>query len=567
MFEIIDKDLSSTKVRYDISEAPMSHVTVYKSNQAEIIRKLVINAETADSLDLTIRGFSEILKDSLRIDCKGECIVNNFEVREVIENNSDLSNLEKIKKIEAEIFLLKEIEKTLQKETEQNYSIECYYKQFTSQYAKKDDIKIHDLASVLEFSNEKLNLINQKTLQISIEEKKIREKVEELEKKIEYLKNVDATRTRILFIDLQILEAVKIDLILRYVVENVSWEVSYDLHCDTNKKEVELAYYGKVMQNTGEIWENVPITLTTGSLSLEFKKLIPEPKIFEFEDIQDENDEFFEGRLNNSYQNSYGKYDSYGKSKYTASTNTLKLSQKVPVKNQIKNLIKDSLEYLIKTPQTVKSGNTPKRVKLIDLNFKAEIAYIAVPSVEAKAQINVKILNDSDDYLLASNEVLVYSDGKYITKTEIKQLSPHENINVSLGFDKNIEILRNPTHKTPEILTVDNGMKSTKYSTSTVISNFKEVPIVLNLIDTIPTSSDTQMIIEINEPDNDLIEKAKNQSSFTSSVIEIEQTNEIVENKVVKIARNDLNEIVWVIEIPKKNEVKVEYVYTIKWFE
>jgi len=55
---------------------------------------------------------------------------------------------------------------------------------------------------------------------------------------------------------------------VRYVVPGAGWRPAYDARGDVAKKEVELTYFGMVIQQTGEPWEDVDLALSTARPSL-----------------------------------------------------------------------------------------------------------------------------------------------------------------------------------------------------------------------------------------------------------------------------------------------------------
>jgi uncharacterized protein (TIGR02231 family) len=54
---------------------------------------------------------------------------------------------------------------------------------------------------------------------------------------------------------------------ISYSVDRTSWKMSYDMRADTNKKDVTLSVYSNILQRSGENWNNVLITLSSGTLT------------------------------------------------------------------------------------------------------------------------------------------------------------------------------------------------------------------------------------------------------------------------------------------------------------
>lgn len=53
------------------------------------------------------------------------------------------------------------------------------------------------------------------------------------------------------------------NILLSYLVNNVSWSPKYDIRAFPKEKLMTISYYGLVKQTTGEDWKNCKIILST----------------------------------------------------------------------------------------------------------------------------------------------------------------------------------------------------------------------------------------------------------------------------------------------------------------
>lgn len=60
-------------------------------------------------------------------------------------------------------------------------------------------------------------------------------------------------------------EELSLNLILKYTVSGAGWIPSYEIKAKNSKDELQFAYKAQVYQNTGEDWNNVKLTLSTGN--------------------------------------------------------------------------------------------------------------------------------------------------------------------------------------------------------------------------------------------------------------------------------------------------------------
>ncbi|MDI1317971.1 mucoidy inhibitor MuiA family protein [Flavobacterium sp.] len=63
-------------------------------------------------------------------------------------------------------------------------------------------------------------------------------------------------------------EAVTLNLILKYNVSGAGWVPSYEIKAKNSKDALQFVYKAQVFQNTGENWDNIRLTLSTGNPSV-----------------------------------------------------------------------------------------------------------------------------------------------------------------------------------------------------------------------------------------------------------------------------------------------------------
>jgi uncharacterized protein (TIGR02231 family) len=60
-------------------------------------------------------------------------------------------------------------------------------------------------------------------------------------------------------------DAREIDFTFSYVIPQTSWQMKYDLRASSKDKELTVMVYGDIYQKTGENWENISLSLSTGT--------------------------------------------------------------------------------------------------------------------------------------------------------------------------------------------------------------------------------------------------------------------------------------------------------------
>jgi hypothetical protein len=67
----------------------------------------------------------------------------------------------------------------------------------------------------------------------------------------------------------------EVELHLTYIINRAAWNASYDCRVNSETCEMQLIYYGNIVNNTGEDWKQVcnnPITFSNVSANSKFDR-------------------------------------------------------------------------------------------------------------------------------------------------------------------------------------------------------------------------------------------------------------------------------------------------------
>lgn len=121
------------------------------------------------------------------------------------------------------------------------------------------------LKQALDFQRERLKAAKNKQAELSLAIRKLNDEVTLYRK--QYVENNGVTNTTSTDVVVKISSAnpVKGNFTLNYMVKNASWYPFYDIRAKDITSKVNLVYKANVLQNSGEDWKNVKLTLSTGN--------------------------------------------------------------------------------------------------------------------------------------------------------------------------------------------------------------------------------------------------------------------------------------------------------------
>ena len=164
--------------------------------------------------------------------------------------------------------------------------------------------------------------------------------------------------------------------------------------------------------------------------------------------------------------------------------------------------------FAIERLATIEADNKPHKVTVALLDFDPKLLYFVTPELSTEVYLQVKARNTSSFPILASEAVNVYMDGSYITKTQLKDVSPPEEFTTFLGVDPALKV----EHQQIQTELKQSGWTS-KQSTSTaayrtVVVNTKPVATNVTLVQLLPKSTDEKIKVELIAPTKDRVTEA-----------------------------------------------------------
>lgn len=156
----------------------------------------------------------------------------------------------------------------------------------------------------------------------------------------------------------------------------------------------------------------------------------------------------------------------------------------VPVA-QVEN--KTSIEFEIKTPYTIPSGNENTVVEMENYSLPVEFEYYSVPKINKQAFLQAKIA-DWEQYNLLEGETNIFFENTYVGKTILDVRFVTDTLDVSLGTDKNVLVQRERIENYKARKGIGSKNEETRAWKITVKNNKKQ-PLSFTLLDQIPVST------------------------------------------------------------------------------
>lgn len=286
--------------------------------------------------------------------------------------------------------------------------------------------------------------------------------------------------------------SVSADLMVQYVVNNAGWNPIYDLRAINTRMPVQLNYKANVIQQTGEEWKNVKLTLSTANPTLGGLK--PELATWYLDFYQPHG--YLKGKV--AGVNSRAKR-SVAAPSYAADSEVTEAKEEEasPSIADYVNTIQTSLntEFQISLPYTVASSTKPTLVDIRNHEMKADYIYSAAPKLDNDAFLLAQATG-WEEFSLLPGEANIFFEGTFVGKTFIDPNNVKDTLSVSLGRDKRIVIKREKVKDLTSRKVIGTSQRENR-AFEISVRNTKNEPIKIRIEDQIPVTQNTQIEVTV----------------------------------------------------------------------
>jgi len=550
-------------------QCPISFVTVF-NDRAEITRDLTVPLESGKT-EIVISGISRLMdQNTIRVvGAQGDATI--------LEVSGNVSYLKKqtekekqqqeLQKLQLDLARIKKQIARIQKENEWIDGWSKNMMKSPSNPTKSGEITVVDPFTSLNFEKtEQFLAFYQKRLEevdIRLEEANAQhEEVQKLltKKELEFGKvQSNGTGVHEILIVVYAKAPTKISLQIAYIVQSgsASWTASYDSRVSSGEQKLELNYYGNIINNSGEDWENVNVALSTAQPSVAGKPPELTTKIVRFKprvtsrkwnSYEMSNSMVQKAMINPIYQEAVYDEDDYRGGESTAEVLTARSSESLT-----------TTTFVIPRKSTIAADNKVHKVMIRSLPFNADFTYIAIPKLSLNTYLKASIQNKNKKVPLLPGPMNVFVDNNFVAKSDIPLINPNEALGIFLGIDAGIKIDYLPVKQlrdTQGIIAKTNKL-NVKFQTN--ISNNKNKEIKLELFDNLPKSNDSSIKVKLHEPD--IPETRTTTSASTATASSSVKSSDSWTGATITPANN----IHWKMIIPADAKKQIDFEYTIEF--
>ncbi|MFP9114900.1 DUF4139 domain-containing protein [Flavobacterium sp. RHBU_3] len=375
---------------------------------------------------------------------------------------------------------------------------------------QNNGLSVAELMKLVDYYRAKRNEITANQLTITAREKKLNERLDVLNKKLnaDNTPKDDEESKGKLVLQVMCDAAGSYPLDITYLTQGAAWAPYYDLRADNSSGPISMMYKAQVTQNTGIDWKQVKLTLSSGVPNQSSQMPLLSAWFLRFGSVEFKT---INGRPNASFVNTLqgqvpGVQIQSGYGQPTGDTDvevigygTRKKDKKDLADYTTVNDNQMNVSFSIDIPYDIASNGKAHSVRMKEIKLPATYRHYAVPKLEQDAFLMADV-TDYSKYNLLPGEANIIFDGMYIGKTTINPNQTSDTLNLSMGRDKRISVKREKVADKSGTKFLS-GYKEQTFTYETTIRNNKKEAVTLLLKDQYPVSTDKEIEVTLLKDD------------------------------------------------------------------
>ncbi len=291
---------------------------------------------------------------------------------------------------------------------------------------------------------------------------------------------------------------VKAKLSVSYQVPSASWTPVYDAKLVTSgdKPKLDLLRRASIQQRTGEDWNGVAVSLSTVRLRRGTASPDLLTQSLTLVDLQAEAEMMSRARVAAAPAPAQSARPAepmvFGKS---AAADVA--SPRVAAQPVLAAVEAGAYQTSFTVPGTidVAQDGTIKTVTLASKASEPQLGVKVTPALDTTAYLEAAFTNDDDTPLLPG-EVSLQRDGAFVGKGRLALTASGDKVKLGFGIDDQIKVTRAPVAKRDNDGGFFNSSRTETQDFRTAIKNLHKFPIRIAMIDRIPVSENTAIVVD-----------------------------------------------------------------------
>lgn len=358
------------------------------------------------------------------------------------------------------------------------------------------------LQAVNDYVRERLKAVKAGVLTQQEKINQINEELQKLRQQMQQLQAQAPRPTSEVVVEISSTIEVKATFALEYFVQQARWTPAYDLRATGVGKPIELLMKAEVTNNTGEDWEKVALSLSSGNPTLGGVMPNLNPWTLWLPQVLRE--------TSSAGRPTRAKSDAEEQRMGAPMMDAVTIAADKPAIRTIANTVEQrttTVEFVIETPFSIPSDGKAHTVGVNTHNVRATYKHYATPKLDRDAFLYARTTGWEDLNLLPG-EANVFFEGTYVGKSYLRLDVPQDTLEISLGRDKGVVVER-VKRKASDQKAFIGGKRNVTIGWDLTVRNTKGTAVDLEVRDQYPLSPQSEIEVKLEDRGGAVVDDKK----------------------------------------------------------
>lgn len=395
---------------------------------------------------------------------------------------------------------IKELKKHKEELEDAITTVQFAYKTISKEFCfdKRDNFTVENLKEYVDYIYQKQNELLKENRTLHSELTEVCQEIDEYEKESKSSSSEKSILSGAVLLDMEAEQEGDYIIEIMAYDKQVSWEPIYDICVDNLMLPMSVVLKGKVYQNTGEIWEDVGLTVSTGNLLQSNNQ--PELKAWKLDFQQSYSGNRVQVPTRHHHI-MYGETNILGGGETSILETATLFDEKEKKRRNLNRMLENqtSIEYSLSGTYTLQDTAQGNMIEIIRNSIEAEYCHYITPKAECSAYLMALVKNwRSMEWLEC--DANIFLENRYVGATHINPSGMDDLFKISLGRDRFITVSRHCLKKNSSQQMIGN-MQSKDFEYQLEIRNEKNQQVCIMVIDQIPISDNEKITVDnVNAP-------------------------------------------------------------------
>lgn len=338
--------------------------------------------------------------------------------------------------------------------------------------AGQNGLSITTLSNAMVFYSKKMTELKTQQLKVSDQISRLDKEIKKIQQQMDQLVQRRKVASGEILVAVNVNRAGPATFEVSYYTSRAGWRPGYDVRVEDLNGEVSLSFKAYIRQTTGESWNRIPLTLSTGNPALGGNKPELSPWYLDF------------------YQ------ENYYMTKKTKGAMLRESAMPAPAMDEFveERSRMTTTQYEITLPFPLYSEEKEQALTIKKITLPAEYAWYAVPKRNRDVFLVASVTGWKKQDLL-SGKMNLFLEGGFVGTSYLDASRTRDTLQLTLGRDNRIKVERKKIEDFTQKKTLGSNVLET-HGWKITVMNTKKVPVHLIVEDQIPVSRQKEITVE-----------------------------------------------------------------------